>query len=261
MPRSTQKLDELANLLERTGNDPKRLDAVRATQGFRRSWLDLAKSLCEIRKRGDYERWGFGNFHEYCEKELTLKRATVDKLTISYSTIQRHAPQVLKRDGVAKTIPSYDAIDYYQKTVGWAEKDTPANDRPKGKVPKALSEEKREEFVAAVFEEGKPVAELRKRFDADFFPKAKGQTKLETLRKANAAAHKLATLLADIDDLPAKFSRKLVSELGELRASLDDLSEPIKEQVTKAKARANKRALRTHGIEETKAPETVTAAK
>jgi hypothetical protein len=168
---------------------------------------------------------------------------------MSFSTLQRHAPQVLKRDGVAKTIPGYDSVDYFQKTVGWT--DEPANDtaRRKGPVPQPVSEEMREEFTAAVFEEGKPVAELRKQFDASFFPKSRGQSKLDTIKKASATARKLAELIADVDDLPEKYSRKLVADLGALRAHLDDMAEPIKDKVSKAKARANKRALRAHGIE------------
>ena len=52
-------------------------------------------------------------------------KVTVDKLTISYHTIERHAPQVLSWDGVAKTIPSYEAIDYYSRALG-----TPKNAAP-----------------------------------------------------------------------------------------------------------------------------------
>lgn len=248
MSGTSKKLDELATLLERAGNDAKRLDAVRRAQGFRRSWLDLAKTLADIRKHGDFERWGFGNFHEYCQQELTLKKATVDKLTMSYNTLERHAPQVLKRDGVAKTIPGYEAIDYFQKTVGWT--DEPANDTESHRraVPLRVSDEVRDELTTAVFDEGRPVAELRKQFNDAFFPRNREQRELDTVKRASATARKLAELLADIDGLPEKYSRKLVADLGALRADLEDLAEPIKDKVAKSKARATKRALRSHGV-------------
>ncbi len=254
MPKSSRKLDALAALLERTGGDPKRIEAVRRAQNFRRSWIDLAEILCQVRARNLHEKWGYSDFYEYAQDELTLKRATVDKLTISYNTLERHAPQVLERDGVATKIPDYDALEYYHRTVGELEtvaeaSEEAANEDPegplrRGRVPQLPSPELRREFEDAVFNEGQPLGELRRRFDQHFFPKPKGAEELDKLKKANATARKLAELLAEIDGLPETLARKLEADLGKLRAALDDLAEPIKDQVAKATARANKRALK-----------------
>jgi hypothetical protein len=249
VPKSSRKLDALAALLERTGGDPKRIEAVRRAQNFRRSWIDLAEILCQVRARGLHEKWGYADFYDYAQDELTLKRATVDKLTISYNTLERHAPQVLERDGVATKIPSYDALDYYQRTVGELERDEvggdeAANEAPRrARVPQLPDPELRREFEEAVFNEGQPVSELRRRFDPHFFPKPKGAEELERLKKANATARKLAELIAEIEGLPEAMIRKLESELGKLRSALDELAEPMKEKVEKATAKANKRAL------------------
>jgi hypothetical protein len=246
---STRKLDALAALLERTGGDPKRIEAVRRAQNFRRSWLDLAEILIEVRSRSLFEKWGYADLYAYAEDELTLKRGTVDKLTVSYNTLERHAPQVLERDGVATKIPSYDALDYYQRTVGELERDEvvgdeAANEAPRrARVPQLPDPELRREFEEAVFNEGQPVSELRRRFDPHFFPKPKGAEELDRLKKANATARKLAELIAEIDGLPEPMIRKLESELGKLRSALDELAEPMKEKVEKATAKANKRAL------------------
>jgi hypothetical protein len=250
--RTSRKLDALAALLERTNGDPKRIEAVRRAQGFRRSWIDLAETLCRIRNQSLYEKWGFSDFYEYCQEELTLKRATVDKLTISYSTLERHAPQVLERDGVANTIPSYEAIDYFHKTVGEFD-DPPANDASgdeeltiprRGRVPLPPTPELRREFEQAVFDEGQPVGELRKRFDAQFFPRPSGADELDNIRKASATARKLAALIVEISGLPEKQVRRVEAELGKLREALDDLVEPLEQRVAKATARADKKALR-----------------
>jgi hypothetical protein len=249
VPKSTRKLDALAALLERTGGDPKRIEAVRRAQNFRRSWLDLAEILIEVRNRSLFEKWGYADLYAYAEDELTLKRATVDKLTISYNTLERHAPQVLERDGVATKIPSYDALDYYQRTVGELERDEvgdeAANEAPpkRARIPQLPDPELRREFEEAVFNEGQPVSELRRRFDPHFFPKPKGAEELDRLKKASATARKLAELIAEIDGLPEAMIRKLEGELGKLRSALDELAEPMKEKVEKATARANKRAL------------------
>jgi ElaB/YqjD/DUF883 family membrane-anchored ribosome-binding protein len=255
VPKSSRKLDALAALLERTGGDPKRIEAVRRAQSFRRSWVDLAEILVQVRARNLHEKWGYADFYAYAQDELTLKRGTVDKLTVSYSTLERHAPQVLERDGVATTIPSYDALDYYHRTVGELEavadnSEPAANEDPEqprrrvARVPQLPGPELRQEFEDAVFNEGQPLGELRRRFDPHFFPKPKGAEELERIKKANGIARKLAELLTEIDGLPDTQVRKLEAELGKLRTSLDELAEPIKDQVLKATARANKRALK-----------------
>ena len=248
MPKSTRKLDALAALLERTGGDPKRIEAVRRAQNFRRSWLDLAEILIEVRNRSLFEKWGYADLYAYAEDELTLKRGTVDKLTISYNTLERHAPQVLERDGVATHIPSYDSLDYYQRTVGELERDDvgdeAANEAPKrGRVPQLPDPELRREFEEAVFNEGQPVSELRRRFDPHFFPKPKGADELDRLKKASATARKLAELIAEIEDLPETLVRKLEAELGKLRSTIDEIAEPLREKVERATVKANKRAL------------------
>ncbi len=249
MARATKKLDDLARLLEKTGGDPQRLEAVKRAQRFRRSWIDLAQMLCKIRSKRSYQRWGYEDFHTYCSEELTLKKATVDKLTISYSTLERHAPAVLDRDGIAKTIPSYEAIDYYSKVV-----DTPANDagddeddeapRPRraSKLPPPrVTDEVVSELRTAVFDEGQPVAELRKRFDPIIFPQPKNAEKLAVIQRASAAARKLAELLPDIEGLPESQVSRLESQLGKLRTDLEQLAEPLKEKVARAQKRARKR--------------------
>ena len=251
MPKSTRKLDALAALLERTGGDPKRIEAVRRAQNFRRSWVDLAEVLVAVRSRKLHAKWGYDDFYAYAENELTLKRATVDKLTISYSTLERHAPQVLERDGVATPIPSYESLDYYHRTLGELEAqptdEEAANDDParprRGRVPALPGPELRQEFEDAVFNESQPLVELRKRFDPHFYPKPKGADELDRLKKANAIARKLAEMLAEIDGLPETQVRKLEAELGKLRTRLDELAEPLQDRVKKATARANKKAL------------------
>jgi hypothetical protein len=243
----TKKIDELAALLEKTGGDAQRLEVVRRTQKFKRSWIELAEALTKVRASKGYARWGFEDFYDYCSRELTLKRATVDKLTISYNTIQTHAPEVLEWDGVAKAIPSYDAVDYFSRAVG-----PPANEldelesdgepkkgKPRG-APAPRDPELVREMKSAVFDEGQPVAELRKRFDSVLHPRPKGAERLEVLTKASACARKLAELLPDIDGLPEKRVRKLEEELGALRENLEQLAEPLREQVARAQKRMQK---------------------
>ncbi len=232
--RRTQKIDELLAVLEKTGADPERLDVLRATQRFKRSWVDLAEVLVRARRDGSFEQWGYEDFYKYCSDELQLRRATVDKLTISYSTIKKHAPQVLKRDGVAKTIPSYQAVDYFGRMM--PEQDS-ANDEGNSRR-RTPPPEQVNELRTAVFQEGQSVAELRKRFDPVFRPKPRGAKKLEIIAQASRLANKLAQLLPDIDGLTEKRVRQLESALGGLRSDLEELAAPLKQRVAKARRKA-----------------------
>src|SRR5690606_34437924 len=78
--KATEKIDALLARLEQSGADPQRLDALRRTQRFKRSWVDLAQTLVEIRRSASFQAWGYDDFYAYCTQELFLKRPTVDKL-------------------------------------------------------------------------------------------------------------------------------------------------------------------------------------
>ncbi len=117
------ELDRFAEMLKHKGETGLRLHAVERARNFKRSWLEMARALVEIRKRRAYESWGYADFFVYCQEELRLKRATVEKLTVSYSTLAEHAPRVLDYDGVAQPIPTFDSVDYLAKALRGAEDD------------------------------------------------------------------------------------------------------------------------------------------
>ena len=246
----TKKIDALAELLERTGGDAERLEVVRRTQRFKRSWIELAEALSKVRSSQAFTRWGYNDFYKYCAEELTLKKATVDKLTVSFHTLRSHAPEVLEWDGVAKVIPSYEAVDYFSRAVGEVDsRSEPKKPTPEGEEPIAGAADEgdpeSDEFIRevrhAVFDEGKPLAELRKRFDPVLYPRPKGAAKLEIVQKASAAARRLAELLPDIDGLDDRRIQKLEVELGTLRQELDAICAPLKESVKQEKARTKKK--------------------
>lgn len=240
MATATDKLETLLQRLEKTGAEPARLDALRVAQQFKRSWLELAGKLVELRRSRAHEAWGYEDFYAYCNDELQIRRPTVDKLTISFSTLERVAPQVLNWDGVAKTIPSYEAVDYLSRAMrlppgaGEPEDARPRRRNEGPEPPRELIKELR----TAVFDEGQTVAELRKRFDPVLWPKPKGAEKLELLTRAGGLARKLVETLAEIDGLSEKRVTSLEQQLGALRQELDALAEPLREKVERAKKRS-----------------------
>lgn len=237
--RATEKIEALLARLEETGADPKRLDALRCTQRFKRSWVELAQTLVDLRSSGNHAAWGFEDFYQYCAQELCLKRPTVDKLTISFSTLQRLAPKVLQWDGIEKEIPSYQAVDYFSKAMGQADRKTRAANQPPDAAP---PREVIKELRHAVFDEGQSVAELRRRFDPILHPKPEGSAQLDTINKTLAAARKLAELLPDIDGLEDKRIAGVEKTLGGLRQDLEDLAAPLREKIEASKRVAKKAA-------------------
>lgn len=234
--QATEKIEALLARLEDSGADPRRLEVLRATQRFKRSWVELAESLVAIRREKAHEDWGYADFHKYCADELHLRRSTVDKLTISFSTLKRLAPQVLQWDGVEREVPSLQAVDYFGKAV------QAANVPPaEGKQPTPPSREVIKDLRKAVFDEGQSVAELRRRFDPILRPKPKGAEELEVISKALGATRKLAELLPEIEGLTDRCVTTVEKALGGLRQDLEALAEPLRVK-TQAQKKPPKRA-------------------
>jgi len=160
---SSSRLDALADRLEQAGDDPFRVTMLRCAQRFKRSWLELATALSELQNRRAFDRWGYADLHEYCQKELSIRPGTVDKLLLSYGTVQRHAPEVLATDRERRDVPSFDAVDYFAKAIGREE----AAGQRLDAAPEVI-----DKLRAAVFEEGRSLPELRGRFGPLLRPKA-----------------------------------------------------------------------------------------
>jgi hypothetical protein len=221
-----QKLDELANALEAGGADDLRVHVVRRAREFKRSWVLMAEALVEVRNREAYVKWGYDDFYAYCSLELQIKRATADKLTGSYVALKRHAPAILKRDGLTERIPTCDAVDYFAKALQRGNHDDALEQR-------GVDEDVVDELRHAVFEEGAPVTELRKRFNPVFHPKADGVEQIEAIRRAAITARKLERMIEEIDGLHRPTVRYALDSLEALREDLTDLLERTKASYAK----------------------------
>jgi len=192
---------------------------VQLARVFKRSWVEMAEALVQLRSSQLYLEWGYQDLYSYCALELQLRKATVDKLTGSYVALEKHAPNVLSRDGVAQPIPTCDAVDYFARAL----RGDPANDGGRAEVEVGPSEEVIEELRHAVFEEHTPVAALRRRFNPVLHPKPEGSEALETLQKAQRASQRLAQLLPEIEGLPKSHAKALEEALTTLDADLEKL--------------------------------------
>lgn len=239
MSKGYEQLDVLVERLSR-GGDAERLEIVERARRFKRSWVELAEGLCALRRSRAYERWGYADLHEYCQKELHLKAATVDKLTLSYGALRAHAPEVIARDGAAREVPSLEAVDYFSRAMGVRDPDAEgsAPARRRLDAPKAVLDELR----SAVFDHAQPVSDLRKRFDPIFRPKREGDVENEVLRKTKALAERLAEAVQAAPGVTEKRVARVVAMVEALVRELDELiEEDAPQERERVRARRDKR--------------------
>lgn len=222
MTRGRKQLEAIEQFLERHGDDPQRLDLVRRAQAFKRSWIELAEALVQVRASGEYRNWGYDDFHRYCQAELQLKAATVDKLTVSYSTLKNHAPDVLERDGVVRAIPSYQSIDYFARAVDHAG----SNVTDRGEL-RFGGENVIDDLRTAVFDDARPVNELRKRFDPILRPQPEGAQQLQHVDQLLRLLRKVTESLPLIDGLTMQRRQRTEASLDLLREDLERLRGPL----------------------------------
>ena len=235
VPRTGTRLDDLEEVLARAGDDPERLTLVQRAQRFKRSWVELAQSLAALRSSRSYERWGFADLHEYCAKELAVKPVTVDKLLLSLNTVQRHAPEVLERDGVARSIPSLEAVEYFGRALGTDDRPGPARrlDAPDNVI---------DELRSAVFDENQGVRELRQRFAPALHPeRAERDEEEELVRRAQQASERLRLMVQDVPGLTEARIARVTAALEAFERDLAALH-PAKEAARSAKKPGRARA-------------------
>ncbi len=202
---------ELADAEIQHQDDPERAELIARTRRFKASWIELAEALTHVRKHETWTKWGYETFEQYSTRELKLRQETVDKLTGSYSFLQKRAPSVLRRDGVSEMIPSYQAIDFLRRVE--EKEDAP------------------EEAVVAirkkVLDEGVPLPSVSREYKDVVFPideEARDKRDKTTLRHA---ANKLKDALASTRAIPKHLA-------GEVTAKLDELLEAIAETKKRA---------------------------
>ncbi len=203
---------------------------VQLARVFKRSWVEMAEALNQVKSSRIYEEWGYDDVYLYCSNELQLKKSTVEKLTGSYQALTEHAPNVLSRDGIAQQIPTCDSVDYFAKAL----RGDAANDA-RGGAPDGPDDEVIAELHHAVFEEQTPVAALRRRFNPILHPKPEGAEKLENLEKTRNGTRRLQKLLEGAEGVSAERIAEVNDALESLDADLEDLIEAARGELDAAR--------------------------
>jgi hypothetical protein len=171
---------------------------------FKSSWVDLGRVLCEVKQGSLWREWGHASFEDYCARELFIRRATAEKLTMSYGFIERHEPEMARGKG-PRPAPAFEVIEVLSRAEA------------AGRLPEGGWREVRED----VLERPPAPATLSRQLSERYGPPSPPEPppEAERLRKLAALARRLAGACASESALPravADRARALAEDLAEL---------------------------------------------
>jgi hypothetical protein len=180
---------------------------LQAARRFKASWAELGKILTQVRDQSAWEAWGFESFDAYCLKELHIRRATADKLTRSYSFLERHEPRAVQREDFQEKAPAFEVIEVL------------ADAEQRGQ----LSAEEYRAIRDTIWTPERPVSEMKRELQERFPrpPPPEPAPDLQ-LRRLAQAAQRLAAELAACKRVPravADRASALADDVEELAAA------------------------------------------
>jgi hypothetical protein len=188
-------------------DDPKRAEALRRARAFKTSWVELAEVLVRVKRGNLWKEWGFESFDAYAKSELFLRQETVDKLTGSFTFLQRSAPAVLSRDGVREPIPSYQAVDFLRRAAA-------SEHAPRDTI---------DAIRKRVIDDVAPASTVSRAYGNVVFPKDEAALQRQDVAGIRNVAKRLRELLTESRVVP----RRLASEVNE---ALDRLLDAVEER-------------------------------
>jgi len=187
-------------------DDPERAELLRRARRFKNSWIELAEALTSAKRHALWKGWGYDSFEAYAKSELHLRQETVDKLTGSYTFLQRRAPAVLERDGLRERVPSYQAIDFLRRAEEGES------------VPRDVLDELR----GRVLDEAAPIATVARAYGEVVFPIDEGTKRARDLAGVKNVAKRLREILGETRAVPRKLAGEVSSALDRLLAAIED---------------------------------------
>lgn len=180
--------------------------ALEGAQRFKAAWVELGRLLVQVRRESLWGEWGHPTFERYCTKELFIRPATAEKLTMSYGFLERHEPDLVAGPR-AEAAPPFEVVEVLSRAeaagrlshAGWRELRDEVLERPP--TPAAMNRKLAERFGAPP-----PPAE---------------PTRAERLEKLSALARRLAAACRDDPAVPQALAQRAAHLAGEI-AGLGD---------------------------------------
>lgn len=205
----TKTEEALAEAEATHADDPERAELLRRARRFKTSWIELAEALTQAKRNGRWKDWGYESFEAYAKGELHLRQETVDKLTGSYSFLQRRAPAVLSRDPISEPFPTYQAVDFLRRAE---ESDT----APREAV---------EEIRRRVIDEAAPLGSVSRAYRDVVFPVDEDTLVARDVAGVKNVARRLRELLDATRAVPRKVASETAAALDRLLEAIEDREE------------------------------------
>lgn len=202
--KPTKTDEEMRGAAEEHANDPDRAELLQRARRFKASWIELAEGLTDVRRHGQWKKWGYDSFEAYAKSELHLRQETVDKLTGSFLFLQKRAPEVLKRDGIDREIPTYQAVDFLRRAE--------ESERAPSDAVRAVRER--------VLDEGAPLSAVSRQFKDVVFPVSDGDKRSRDAAAVKNVATRLRDLLAETRAVPRKVASEAADAIERVLAAL-----------------------------------------
>jgi len=173
-----------------------RQQVLQASKRFKATWAEMGKLLIRVRDEAAWEGWGYDSFETYCSKELHIRKATVEKLTRSFSFLARHEPTQVEAEDFHERVPAFEVVEVL------------AEAEQRGQ----LSEAEYSAVRDSIWDVARPAAELKREL-VERFPRPPPPEDL-TIRRFAAAARKLASDLQSSGAVPGAVAKR-AAELAE----------------------------------------------
>jgi hypothetical protein len=170
---------------------------------FKAAWVDFGRLLSEVKREALWREWGYPSFERYCAKELFIRPATAEKLTMSYGFLERHEPALARPQGESRA-PPFEVIEVLSRAEaagrlsgdGWRELRDEVLDRPP--TPAAMNRRLGEKFGPA--------------------PQPAAPRRPERLERIAALARRLADACREEGALPASVAQRAEDLAGQIEA-------------------------------------------
>jgi hypothetical protein len=174
---------------------------IEGAQRFKAAWVELGRLLSEVRRDALWREWGYPSFERYCTKELFIRAATAEKLTMSFGFLERHEPELARSRGEPRA-PPFEVVEVLSRAeaagrlshAGWRELRDEVLERPP--TPAAMSRR------------------LDERFGAPPAPAAPRAS--ERIEKLAALARRLAAACGDDPAVPKALAQRAADLAGEM---------------------------------------------
>ncbi len=197
----TATAEKLAARAEDLPEGSMRRRLLEGARRFKAAWVDFGRLLSEVRREELWKQWGHASFERYCSKELFVRPATAEKLTLSYGFLERHEPDLARSRGEPRA-PPFEVVEVLSRAEA------------AGRLSQTGWRELRDEVL-----EQPPTAAAMSRRLAEKFgppPPPAAPRKAERLERLAALARRLAATCGTDPAIPKALAQRAADLAGEI---------------------------------------------